>query len=455
MMFRTGATTILAMAVAGSLSGHAMADPAVDQPVGIWDRDTLTGDWGGIRERWAKQGITPGLLEQSDLWGNLSGGQRTGVVYNGLTTLSLKLDLDTIAGWTGATFFVSGFQIHGRGPSINLVGNLQTVSNIEATRSNKLYNLWIEQVALDGRLNIRIGQEGASDEMMLPKLGAMFINSSFGYPALLAFDLPSGGPNYPIAAPMVRVQYKLTDRLTLVGAAFDGDPAGPGTNDPQIRDYTGTAFRLRDGVLAFAELWYAVGSDQEDGLPGTYKIGTWYHSGRFNDPVHDTAGRSLASPTSNGIARTYRGDQAFYAVVDQMIWRPAGSKDRGLGVFGLVMTAPDDRNFTSVYIEAGLNWTGPFPGRDKDVAGLAFAYANVGSAQRALGADQMRFGTAASGFKGHETIIELTYQYQVAPWLVVQPDVQYVINPGAGLPNATGVALKDSVVAGVRAAITF
>jgi porin len=446
---------LLAAMLACSRPDNAVADDAPPKPTGFWERDTLTGNWGGLRDRWANQGITPGLLEQSELWANLDGGRRTGVVYDGLTTLSLKLDLDKIAGWTGATFFVSAFQIHGRGPSINLVGNLQTVSNIEATRSNKLYNIWIEQVVLDGKLNVRVGQEGANDEMMLSRLGAMFVDSSFGYPALLAFDLPSGGPNYPIAAPMVRAQYKLTDRFTLVGAAFDGDPAGPGTNDPQIRDYTGTAFRLRDGVLAFAELWYSAGSDGVDGLPGTYKIGSWYHSGRFTDPLHDTTGRSLASPLSNGIARSYRGDQAFYAVFDQMVWRPSGSKDRGLGLFGLAMTAPDDRNFTSVFLEGGLNWTGPFDGREQDVLGLAFAYLNLGSAIRKFGADQVRFGAATTGLNSHETIIELTYQYQVTPWWALQPDLQYVINPGVGQTTVNGAPLKNAVVAGVRASITF
>jgi porin len=446
---------LLAAVLAAGLPDRVLADDAPPTPAGIWERDTLTGNWGGLRDRWAAQGIIPALTEQSEVWANLGGGRRTGIVYDGLTTASLKLNLDKLGGWTGATFFVSALQIHGRGPSINLVGNLQTVSNVEATRSTKLYDLWIEQMAFDGKLSVRIGQEGAADEMMLSKLGAVFVNSSFGYPALLAFDLPSGGPNYPIAAPMVRAQYKVTDRLTLVGAAFNGDPAGPGTNDPQIRDYTGTAFRLRDGVLAFAELWYTVGSDDVDGRPGTYKFGTWYHSGRFRDPLHDTTGQSLASPLSNGLARSYRGDQAFYALFDQMVWRPAGSRDRGLGVFGLAMTAPDDRNFTSVFVEGGLNWTGPLERRPRDLLGLAFAYANLGSAVRHFGDDQVRFGGATTGFKGHETIIELTYQYQVAPWWTLQPDLQYVINPSAGQPSVSGAPLKNALVAGVHAAVTF
>ena len=60
-------------------------------------------------------------------------------------------------------------------------------------------------------------------------------------------------------------------------------------------------------------------------MPVTYRIGAWYHAGRFSDPRHDTAGLSLANPASNGIARQYRGDNAVYAVMDLVLWRPDGS----------------------------------------------------------------------------------------------------------------------------------
>ena len=109
-------------------------------------------------------GVNFGLGEQSELWGNLAGGLRRDVVYDGLLTPNLTLDLDKLVGWPGAKFFVNAFQIHGHGPSANLVGNQQLVSNIEATRATKLYDLWLEQTFSGGRLIIRIGQEGANDE---------------------------------------------------------------------------------------------------------------------------------------------------------------------------------------------------------------------------------------------------------------------------------------------------
>ncbi len=417
--------------------------------------DTLTGAWaGGFRTKLATDyGISLCVQEQSEVFGNLAGGLHRGAVYDGLTTASVKVD--NVGGLEGLSFYASMLQIHGRGPTPNLVGSLQSVTNTEATRSTKLYGLWIEQALFGGDLTVRIGQEGATDEFMLAKSAAIFIDSSFGFPAAMALSLPSGGPNYPLAAPMVRAQYKLDERFTLLGAVFDGDPAGVGPGDPQRRDLTGSAFRTRDGAMSFLELWYAAGSDGEDGRPGLYKIGAWYHSGRFADPVRDTLGRPLASPASNGVPRQFRGNRAVYAVMDQTVWRPAHAKDGGISVFAMATIAPDDRNVANLSVTGGVNWTGPFPGRDKDVAGLAFATTDLGSAQRSFGADLVRFGAASAPFKTHETVVELTYQYRAMPGLTLQPDLQYVVNPGAGLPNATGVALKNAVIAGLRATLVF
>ncbi len=164
-----GTARAAALVLAAALGWHspaARAEPAAP-PDDLWHRDTMTGDWGGLRESLVKQGITLGLMEQTEAWSTLRDGIRRGAVYDGLTTATLKLDLDTIAGIPGLTFNVSAYQIHGRGPTPNLVGNLQTVSNLEATRGNKLFDLYLEEEFPNTGLNLRIGQSGANEEFML------------------------------------------------------------------------------------------------------------------------------------------------------------------------------------------------------------------------------------------------------------------------------------------------
>ena len=45
--------------------------------------------------------------------------------------------------------------------------------------------------------------------------------------------------------------------------------------------------------------------------------------------------------------------------------------------------------------------------------------------------------------------MEITYQVNAAPWLQVQPDLQYIIHPG-GSPR-----YGDALVIGARTVITF
>ncbi len=458
MLCRLTALTLIVVAPALTLTAAAQTpSPQPEGVPGLWQQDTLTGDWGGLRKQLGDSGISLGLQEQSEGWGNLMGGLRRGATYDGLTTASLRLDLDKLAGWSGATFFVNAFQIHGQGPSVSLVGNLQFVSNLEATPSTKLYDLWLEQNLLHGRLSVRLGQGGANDEMMIVDDAAVFLNSSFGFPALPTSDLPDGGPNYPFASPFVRVKYRVSDAITLLGAAYNGDPAPAGSGDPQRRDAGGTAFRLNDHALLFAEIWYARNKAADaTGLPGIFKLGAWFDSAAFADQLYDNQGVPLASPASNGVPLQHLHDYAVYGIVDQMIWRRAGTKDQGIALFLQVMGAPDDRNLSDLFIEAGGTWKAPFAGRDSDVAGLAVAYEGIGAAARQYSRELVYFSGSGLPYAGNETVVEATYLYQVTPWWTLQPDAQFVINPGAGIPsNLSSKPLKDAFTIGVHAVITF
>jgi porin len=422
------------------------------------EQQSLTGDWGGVRTRLEESGITLSLQEQSEVWSNVAGGLRRGTVYDGVTTASVNLDLEKALGWTGTSIFANAYQIHGRGPTPNLVGSLQSVSGIEADRTTRLYNLYLEQNLLGDKLSLRIGQEGADTEFMISKYAELFLNGSFGFPTLASLDLPSGGPNYPLAALFMRAKYQVNDNITLLAGVFNGDPAGPGPGDPQLRNASGTAFRLGDGALAIAEFWYDL-NKEGNGLSGTYKIGGWYHSGSFADQRIDTAGRSLASPLSTGVGRGHWNDYAGYVVADQMVWRVPAGKDAGIRVFGRVTAAPGDRNLVDVSANGGITSEGMIPGRPGDVIGLGFAYAHISNRAQQFGQDLITFTGVGQPFHSNETVFEATYLFEVTPWWTLQADIQHVINPGAGMPNPfdnlSRTPLKNATQLGLRATVIF
>jgi porin len=439
-----------------SASGERLGQPPSAGGVDLLD--TLHSDWlrefHKERQKLKDMGITFSLHERSEIWGNASGGGHQGVSYNGITVAKLNLDLDALFGWSGGEFFTSAFDIHGHGPSRSFLDNQQLVSNIEARPSVKLYDLWLDQTLLEKKLSIRFGQEGANDEMMTTAYGGLFINSSFGYPGIPSSDLPSGGPNYPLATPFARALYSVNDKLTLVGAVYTDNPAPLGPGDPQIRDRNGTAFVLDDHTLGFGELWYSPNSDSPDNLPTTYKVGAWYSSDNFKDQRFDNTGGLLASTTSTGKPLNHDGDWAIYGIVDQMVWQQPGTKDRGIGVFAQLMGGPSDRNLANFFAEGGVNWFGPFDARPNDALGLAVSYLGISSTARAFSSDLVASGRATSTYAGNETVIEATYQAPVTNWLTLQPDVQYVINPNAGIPNSFGKTPEaNALVIGMRATI--
>ena len=138
------------------------------------------------------------------------------------------------------------------------------------------------------------------------------------------------------------------------------------------------------------------------------------------------------------------------------MWRREGTKDQGIGVFLRVQTAPSDRNLVDLSVDGGINWSGPFPDRPQDIAGIAFAYLGISPATQRFSRDLVAFGRARSAFASNETILEASYKAIVTDWLTLQPDAQFVLNPNAGMPSPFGSRpLPNAFIIGVRATIKF
>jgi porin len=116
-----------------------------------------------------------------------------------------------------------------------------TTSEIEALSTVRLSEAWYEHQSGE-RLAVKVGQLAADVEFHTRNFEGAFVNGTFGWPAITAANLPSGGPAYPFATPGVRVVIRPAgnDDLLFRAAVFNGDPAGPGANDPQERNRFGS-----------------------------------------------------------------------------------------------------------------------------------------------------------------------------------------------------------------------
>ena len=378
-------------------------------------------------------GVSFPISYTGEVWGNPTGGHRQGAVYDGLLEAGMTIDLAKAVYWQGATLTVDGLYPHGSSITRNDVRDFNVLSNIDALHNPRLYEAWLEQDMDGGKFSIRAGQLPINTEFAISSNGALYINSAFA-------QVPTISPNvntavYPIAAPGVRVKETPNDNWTVMGGVFDGD-----IGDLNTTNRNGLRFNLngRDGALFLGEVAYTLNpppaapadgkqASTERPLSGTYKLGGFYDTAETSD---------------NPAQRPYKGDYGFYGVVDQELWHVPGAPDQGLQAFAQGGLTPPSRNVLTYYFAGGLNYQGLIPGRDKDLAGLAVIYSRLGNG--------LETAQSPSPYPSHyETIIELTYQAILTGWLNVQPDLQYIFNPGG-----TGTQ-GDALVLGLRVNMSF
>jgi porin len=200
-------------------------------------------------------------------------------------------------------------------------------------------------------------------------------------------------------------------------------------------------------------------SSQSLGLPGSIRLGAWYHAGEFADQRFDLQGLSLIELRSKGQPLEHRGDFGVYAVIDQMLWRVPGSSDQGLSAFMRASASPSDRNPVDLYADAGLTYKGLILGRPDDLTGIGVAFGRI--SPQAAAADQARvfFSGDPMPIRDYEALVELTYQAQITKDWSVQPDFQYILHPGGNVPDPSdpngASPIPNALVIGVRTMIKF
>ena len=406
-----------------------------------------------------KRGIKFAVTYIGETLGNVSGGLKRGAVYEDRFNFAVDIDFEKLAGVKQLALHANVFQIDGGGLSRGSLLNYLDVSGLEALPSTRLYEFWLEQ-KWGTTLALRAGQLAADSEFMTAKYTDVFTNASLGWPAGFSLNMTSGGPSPPLAAMGARLRSDVNDNLTLVAGVFNGDTAGPGPDDPQLRNRYGVNFRVNDPPLLLGEaqfLWN--GKKGDPGLDGKLKIGFWRHFGSFQDQRLDDAGRSLASASSSGMPATLRGDYGIYGAFEQKLYRVGGDDDRGIGVFARATYSPPDRNLVDVYADAGVEFIGLTDGRPKDKFGIAAAYAHVSPRVRALDGDYQQALGIAWPLKSSETLLTTVYQYEVRPGITLQPNYQFIHRPGGGatdpLSTTPGKPLKDASVFGLRTVVKF
>jgi porin len=457
---RRGIRVLAAASILGSGSVTVGAEEAAKRPPLIWEQETFSGDWHGLRTALSNDGVDLTLQYIGEGFSVLQGGIHDRGSYEGRLEFSIDTDLEKFMGWHGASTHVTLFNIHDGGWNVaDNVASIADPSNIDALPTTRLFNVWFQQNFFDDRLSIRIGQLGVDLHAFTSDTSGGLLNGTFGWPSIVAANMINGGPAYPLATPGVRVLAKPSEEITILAAVLSGDPAGPNCyDDAQVCNRHGTTFSFSGGVLAIGEVEYAINrGHQAMGLPGVYKLGFWYESADFPDQRYgvNAAGTvvSLVDPTVAG-PLNHSGNWGIYGVIDQTIWQ---EQERNVSLFVRGSVSPSDRNLVSYYVDGGAGFKGLLPARPDDVLTFGVAYAKISPDAVAADQDALAVNGPPQPIRDHEIVFEVTYTLQVAPWWIIQPDFQYIIHPGgnAADPDNPNVKIEDAVVAGLRSTFTF
>lgn len=456
---------------------------------GFFEQDSPLPDPGGERAKLADKGIVFGLIYTGEVFGNPAGGYRQGAVYDGLLTTGLDIDFAKLAGWKGVKFHALAYETHGATGTDQYTRDLNRFSSIDAYDSFRLSEIWLQASLFKNVINLRVGQEEVDAEFATTIGGALFIHSNFGALPTLTLNVPT--PTYPEAVPAVRLRLNSPDAQFYFQAGVyagnanadrDGD-ASPGFRAGTAYNDDGIRFPISGnlGLLSVYETGYLRDYHKEDpGLPGAFRVGGFYHTGDFSDGFIYSATPFLAARAPGVRLRVHHGDGGFYAVVEQVVYRPrnprggnedvaasaaapiGNAEDSPLGLngeppppgpqlrfFGRLGVGEGDRSVTDFYLEAGLNYRALLPGRDTDVLGVGFTYTSLSDAARRLVRDANRLGVSRDPLPDYENVFEITYQANLAPWLSVQPDLQYIVHPGGSTKYG------NALIVGVRTGITF
>jgi len=388
--------------------------------------------------------LTAALSYASDLNADVAGGQHRGAAYLGKVALVIDADLDRLIGLHRVIGHISVLDIHGVGLSGHYVGNLVPVSGIEAEPAIRLNQVWLQIPLGDAQsAMLRLGKFPAAQEFMASPTAALFINSTFGWPASFATDLPSGGPSWPLSAPGAMVTSRIGTHISAKAAIFAGDPAGPGWGDPQRRDGHGfNSFGFAGRPFVIAETAYAAGS-------ATVTLGGWIHFNRFADTRSPFASVAVVPA---GHSRNLAG----YAMIDGAVWKSDAS-GRTLSAFARISVSPSNRNPVDIYIDGGITLKAPFPGRANDAFGLAIARSRISPLLRD-GERQARMpGHPSAPIPASEAVVEATYNLAVDAHLTLQPNIQFIRRPAGNAlaPALPAPRLSDAMIVGVRTTLSL
>jgi porin len=455
-------TTLLA-ALGTAVPLHALPYPVPETWGGdLASRPRLTGDWGGVRDEMAKNGVVLDLdvywMPQTITSGGKDDGSGSGW---GNAIATLNVDTQKAGLWPGGFFKVQ--TVTSFGDSIikdtgaivpaNLAWILPTIESDTGLQEFTYTQFLSPQFGMFlGKINAI-----APTNVLHGDYTTGFLNTGLSFPLALAM--------VPLSAYGAGALYLPTHEVTLAGMVLD--PSGT-----IMKDNLGDAFD--DGVMVLASADLKI---QPFGLPGHQNLTfAWSNKDRLSldqdptniarlllrtrfprlgdpGPILTEILEELAPGLLLPVEPLNQEDETWAAVYsfEQFLWQPAGDHKRGIGVFFNAGVSDGEANPVKYSYSLGLVGKGVVPGRPRDDFGVGWARTEFSDDFVPFLRSRFDLGL------DHEDAVELYYNASVTPWLSITPSLQII---SSGLNKALDsnddlVKLDTTYIAGVRVGIRF
>ncbi len=416
-----------------------------------WKADAFTGDWWGVRNWLAEDtGLEFSLNYTSNLAGNPVGGLRQGFTYTDNIGFGVAFDLEKLAGWHGAKFTVSALDRNGTSLSQEYIGNQFTVQQVYGGQRLMFYAVHLEQKFWDDKAQLKVGRFATGDDFASSPVYWLYMNNGIdGNPQALPVNAQFSAYPWAVWATRLRLDptpewnaqlgvYQVSNRtfdqayhgLNMSMQSSDGlmvlgqigwTPEFCKRPVPRAASAESgkTTIQPSKGRVTFGEEKNPAPSDQDmRGLPGHYWFGGYYSSWEY---------------PQFGTSSTAVGAYGFYWHGDQMIYQESPGSAQGFTLWTAFVLSPEQNTAKMPFQwNGGALYRGLLPTRDNDSLLFGLAYGNFSN----------DYGDAGLAYDGdavsYEMALEWGYRVQVSDFIYLQPDVQYIIQPGGtgSIPNA-------------------
>jgi len=425
-------------AVAASAFAQAPAPAASGN---FFNRNTMTGNWGGIRSQMAEKGLTFDFsLTQTEM-GVVSGGLNNSAEYGGRGDFYMNLDTGKAGLWRGGFLMIEGEVNYGNGANPNTGALLPVNTNqvfpvpgasgsaaIPAVTFTQFLSPYLGLTA--GKYNVAAADDNEFAHGKYGKGDTQFMNTAFNLIPAALFTTPYT----PVGGGLVVLPNKNPESFIIKALVY-----------------------ASSGVASKADFKTFSHDDLSVYVEGRVRTSFFKKTGH-QDVIYLHSNKEITSINEililpgSPMLTTKPGAWMVSWNFDQYLWEP--QKGKGFGLFGRFAATDGDPSFVHYFYELGVGGKGVGAKRPNDSYGFGTYYIDVSHPNLITSAGTKQLFRPEKG-------LELYYSLALTPWAHLSPDFQVVhgITSNNIIAHiAQGVPLRNidtAVVLGLRLGLVF